>query len=74
MANLIMLISVPTLKLSFTSSVAVDALRKFLVCSGSELMVERLEQQSVWNLLEKEDTCPHGMLSIARYIHWNGVV
>ena len=25
-----------------------------------------MDQQSVWNLLEKEDTCPHGMLCVAR--------
>lgn len=37
-------------------------------------MVERLEQQSVWSLLEKEDTCAHGMLFLARALaeeHWD---
>ena len=45
---------------------AIGAFRKFLTCTESELMMERLEKQSVWNLLEKEDTCPHGLLYVAQ--------
>ena len=47
-------------------SVAVEALRQFLACSESTIMLDRLEQDNVWALLEKEDTCPVGMLYTAR--------
>ena len=46
--------------------VAVEALQRFLESSESSVMLERLEQQSAWHLLEKEDTCPHGLLYLAR--------
>lgn len=37
-------------------------------------MLERLEQQDCWTLLEKEETCAHGMLILARALaeeHWD---
>lgn len=55
-------------------SVAVEALKQFLLCTESTVMLERLDQQSVWPLLEKEDTCAHGMLFLARALaeeHWD---
>ena len=45
---------------------AIEALREFLTCTESSLMLERLEQQDAWPLLEKEETCAHGMLFLAR--------
>ena len=56
------------------SSVAVEALQKFLTCTESSLMLERLEQQDCWSLLEKEESCAHGMLILARALaeeHWD---
>ena len=58
------------MKLSFSFSilsVAIDALKQFLKVSGSENILERLESNGVWPLMEKEDTCPHAMLHLARY-------
>ena len=49
-----------------TYSVAISALQQFLKCSESDEMEERLEQYNAWVLMEKEDTCPHGLLHIAR--------
>lgn len=37
-------------------------------------MLERLEQQDCWSLLEKEESCAHGMLILARALaeeHWD---
>ena len=37
-------------------------------------MLERLDQQSAWQLLEKEESCAHGMLHLARALseeHWD---
>jgi hypothetical protein len=48
--------------------VATDALKQFLKASGSDKMLEQLETNNVWALMEKEDTCPHAMLHLARYI------
>ena len=48
-------------------SVAIDALKQFLKATGSEDILDRLESNSVWPLMEKEDTCPHSMLHLARY-------
>ena len=56
--------------LSYTPpSVAIDALKQFLKVTGSDQMLERLETNSVWPLMEKEDTCPHAMLHLARYAY-----
>ena len=55
-------------------SVAIEALQKFLACTESSVMIERLEQQNSWTLLEKEETCAHGMLILARALaeeHWD---
>ena len=55
-------------------SVAIEALQKFLACTESLVMVERLEQQNCWTLLEKEESCAHGMLILARALaeeHWD---
>ncbi len=55
-------------------SVATEALQKFLACTESLVMIERLEQQNCWTLLEKEETCAHGMLILARALaeeHWD---
>ena len=55
-------------------SVAIEALQKFLACTESLVMVEHLEQQNCWTLLEKEETCAHGMLILARALaeeHWD---
>lgn len=55
-------------------SVAIDALQQFLTCTESCVMLERLEQQNGWTLLEKEDVCAHGMLILARALaeeHWD---
>jgi hypothetical protein len=49
-------------------SVAIDALRQFLKVTGSGDILERLESNSVWPLMEKEDTCPHAMLHLARLL------
>lgn len=53
------------------NTVAVEALQRFLESSESSVMLERLEQQSAWHLLEKEDTCPHGLLYLARALAEN---
>ena len=47
-------------------SVAIDALKNFLFHTNSGAMVDFLEQQNAWTLMEKEDTCPHGCLHVAR--------
>jgi hypothetical protein len=49
-------------------SVATDALKQFLKASGSDKMLEQLETNNVWALMEKEDTCPHAMLHLARLL------
>jgi hypothetical protein len=48
-------------------SVAIDSLKQFLKATGSEDILDRLESNGVWPLMEKEDTCPHSMLHLARY-------
>lgn len=48
------------------SSVAIDAMKNFLFHTNSGAMVDFLEQQNAWTLMEKEDTCPHGCLHVAR--------
>ncbi len=48
------------------SSVAVDAMQRFLKNSECPVMLQVLEDQNVWPLFDKEDTCPHGVLHIAR--------
>ena len=57
--------------LCFTSflnnSVAIDALKEFLKVTDSDEILERLESNGVWPLMETEDTCPHAMLHLARY-------
>ena len=60
--------------ISLPYSVAIEALRQFLTCTESSMMLERLEEQSAWPLLEKEETCAHGMLFLARALaeeHWD---
>ena len=47
-------------------SVAIDSMKQFLKASGSDQMLEKLEMNSVWPLMEKDDTCPHAMLHFAR--------
>lgn len=47
-------------------SVAVDAMQHFLKSSESPMMLQLLEDQNVWALFDKEDTCPHGVLHVAR--------
>ena len=42
---------------------------QFLKCSESGEMEQRLEQYNAWVMLEKEDTCPHGLLHIARWVY-----
>lgn len=57
-------------------SVAVDAMQQFLKSSESTVMVQMLEDQNAWSLFDKEDTCPHGVLHIARALaaeHFNSV-
>ena len=52
---------------SLLCSVAIDALKNFLIHTNSSAMVDFLEQQNAWTLMEKEDTCPHGCLHVARW-------
>lgn len=47
-------------------SVAVDAMQQFLKSSECPMMLQLLEDQSVWPLFDKEDTYPHGVLHVAR--------
>ncbi|CAI8027036.1 Maestro heat-like repeat-containing protein family member 1 [Geodia barretti] len=49
-------------------SVATDSLKQFLKATGSEVILDRLESNGVWPLMEKEDTCPHSMLHLARLL------
>ena len=44
-------------------------MKQFFLATGSEEILERLESNEVWPLMEKEETCPHAMLHLARYIH-----
>lgn len=41
-------------------------MQQFLKSAESPEMLRTLEEQNVWSLFEKEDTCPHGILHIAR--------
>lgn len=41
-------------------------MQQFLKSTDSPMMVQLLEEQNAWSLFEKEDTCPHGVLHIAR--------
>ena len=41
-------------------------MKQFLQVTGSNDMLERMESNNVWPLMEKEDTCPHAMLHLAR--------
>lgn len=47
-------------------SVAIDSMKQFLQATGNEHMLETLDTNNVWTLMEKEDTCPHAMLYLAR--------
>lgn len=47
-------------------SVAVDAMQQFLKSAECPMMLQVLEDQNVWALFDKEDTCPHGVLHLAR--------
>lgn len=47
-------------------SIAINALKKLLDHTESETMIKYMEQNNGWPLLEKEDTCPHGCLHLAR--------
>lgn len=47
-------------------SIAINALKKLLEHTESETMIKYMEQNNGWPLLEKEDTCPHGCLHLAR--------
>ncbi|CAI8027044.1 Maestro heat-like repeat-containing protein family member 1 [Geodia barretti] len=49
-------------------NVATDSLKQFLKATGSEVILDRLESNGVWPLMEKEDTCPHSMLHLARLL------
>ena len=44
-------------------------MKQFLKASGSDQMLEKLEMNNVWPLMEKDDTCPHAMLHFARCMH-----
>lgn len=48
------------------TSVAVDAMQQFLKSAECPMMLQVLEDQNVWALFDKEDTCPHGVLHLAR--------
>ena len=48
--------------------VATEALVSFLGVTECVLMVQQLEEQNVCSMFHKEDTCPHGMLSLARLL------
>ena len=48
-------------------SVAAEAMQEFLRHTDSQTMLDYLEKNDAWTLLEKEDTCPHGCLHFARY-------
>ena len=52
----------------FSVSVSIDAMKQFLKVTGSEDILERLDSNGVWPLMEKEDTCPHAMLHFARCV------
>ena len=54
--------------ISSTISVAIDAMKQFFQATDSEHILECLESNNVWPLMEKEDTCPHAMLHLARCI------
>ena len=41
-------------------------MQQFLKSTESPMMLQLLEEQNAWSLLEREDTCPHGILHIAR--------
>ena len=41
-------------------------MQHFLKSSESTVMVQLLEDQNAWSFFDKEDTCPHGVLHIAR--------
>lgn len=43
-----------------------EALEEFFKCTECPMMLKLLDEQNVWSLFEKEDTCPHGLLHIAR--------
>lgn len=60
-----MLLCLSCLALNF-DSIAIAALKKFLEHTESEVMLKYMDQQNGWPLLEKEDTCPHGCLHLAR--------
>ena len=45
---------------------AVDAMQQFLKSSECPVMLQLLEDQNAWPLFNKEDTCPHGILHVAR--------
>ena len=42
-------------------------MREFLRHTDSEIMLDYLDKNDAWALLDKEDTCPHGCLHFARY-------
>ncbi len=31
-------------------------------------MLQMMDEQNVWPMFHKEDTCPHGMLNLARFL------
>lgn len=41
-------------------------MQQFLKSAECPMMLQVLEDQNVWALFDKEDTCPHGVLHLAR--------
>ena len=67
--NLLCLVCILSWKFLLGYSVALEAMQEFLKHTQSEVMSTFLDNNNAWTMLEKEDTCAHGMLHLARSIH-----